>query len=174
MKFANARTAVAAGAALAALCAFAYHHHYARPAALQPGDRLAGIRVSSIAGTPVTLRAAGRPEVINVFATWCPPCRMETPAFAAFAHHLEARGVAVVGIDQQEPAEAVAQFKRTFGLTYPVYIDNGTATHDLLGARMIPATLAVDAAGIILWRHLGPLTARDYSAIDRIVSPAKS
>lgn len=166
MTLANARTALAAGAALAALflggMSFAAHLHHHQ---LKAGDRLIPFRVQSLAGEDISLAPPGRPQIINIFATWCPPCRSETPAFAALAGRLKSHGISVVGIDQQEGAPQVARFADEFHLPYPVYIDTGTVTHDLLGARVIPTTIYVDAAGVIRWEHAGPLTTRDLTAL---------
>lgn len=130
-----------------------FHHHV-----LHTGDRMLPISVSSLYGEPYTFSPPQRPTVINVFATWCMPCREETPGFAAAAKDLRARGVDVVAIDQEESTDAVSRFRREFGLTYPVYIDTSGVTHDLLGARVIPTTIVLNARGIIVWEHAGPLT----------------
>jgi thiol-disulfide isomerase/thioredoxin len=134
-----------------------FHHHV-----LHTGDRLVPIQLSSLYGAPYTLAGSRRPTVINVFATWCTPCREETPGFAAAAGGLRARGFDVVGIDQEESAAAVSAFAREFALPYPVYIDTSGVTHDLLGARVIPTTIVVNADGVIVWEHAGPLQREDF------------
>jgi thiol-disulfide isomerase/thioredoxin len=153
-----------AGAALAALALLLYgrHHH---PHVLRTGDRLIALPVESLGGSNATLAPSGKPQIINVFATWCPPCRAEMPAFAALANRLQSRGVQVVGVDQQEDATRVALFAQHFDLTYPLYIDRRNVTHDVLGARMIPTTIFVDAKGIIRWERSGPLGAGDFRSL---------
>ncbi|HKU68025.1 MAG TPA: TlpA disulfide reductase family protein [Candidatus Baltobacteraceae bacterium] len=136
-----------------------YHHHV-----LRTGDRLVPIQVSSLYGSAYTLSPAHRPTIINVFATWCTPCREETPGFAAAARGLRARGFDLVGIDQEESAAAVSAFAQEFALPYPVYIDTTGVTHDLLGARVIPTTILVNGDGVIVWEHAGPLTVHDLLA----------
>lgn len=148
-----------AGAVLVALVLGAarlerhFHHHV-----LHTGDRMLPISLSSLYGGAQTFAPAQRPTVINVFATWCTPCREETPGFASTAKTLAERGIDVVAIDQEESADAVLRFSKEFGLTYPVYIDTTGVTHDLLGARVIPTTILVDRKGVIVWEHAGPLT----------------
>lgn len=136
-----------------------FHHHV-----LHAGDRLLPIAVSSLYGEPYTFATAQRPTVINVFATWCTPCREETPGFAGAAKTLHDRGIDIVAIDQQESADAVTRFVKEFALPYPVYIDTSGITHDLLGARVIPTTILVNSAGVIVWEHAGPLTAAQLLA----------
>lgn len=134
-----------------------FHHHV-----LRAGDRLVSIQLSSLYGESYTLSPVRSPTVINVFATWCTPCREETPGFASVAHGLRARGIRVVGIDQEESAAAVSAFAQQFALPYPVYIDTSGVTHDLLGARVIPTTILVNSDGVIVWEHAGPLTRDDF------------
>lgn len=165
MKVLRARWWVAAAVLLALLPGARLWHHFHPPQLLHAGDRLAPIGLSSLSGSPYTLRPAGRPQIINIFATWCTPCRMEMPGFAAAAARLKARGIDVVGIDQEESGERVARFAREFGLTYPLYIDTDGITHAVLGARLIPTTIFVDADGRIRWIHPGPITERDLTTL---------
>jgi thiol-disulfide isomerase/thioredoxin len=153
-----------AGIAVVALALVAIgvgrHHRHV----LHPGDRLIPIQLSSISGAPQTFSASHRPTIINVFATWCTPCREETPGFAHAAGALRARGFDIVAIDQQEPAAAVSAFAREFALPYPVYIDTTGVTHSVLGARIIPMTILVNRDGVIVWEHAGPLDPADLQA----------
>lgn len=134
-----------------------FHHHV-----LHTGDRLLPLAVSSLYGDAREVAPSGRPTLINVFATWCTPCREETPGLVSIAPMLRARGIDVVGIDQQENAPAVSLFAQHFAVPYPLYIDSTGVTHDLLGARMIPTTMFIDARGVIRWEHAGPLSRDDF------------
>lgn len=156
----------AVGVALAALALLGYRYeHHVHHHLLHPGDALIPLRVASLSGQAASIAASGRPQIINVFATWCVPCRMEMPAFAAMAARVQRRGVEVIGIDQQEDAGPVSQFAKEFALTFPVYIDRSGVAHDVLGAHMIPATIYIDARGIVRWQHFGPLTGQDWNEL---------
>ena len=162
MRIVRARWLVAGAALVAFALGLRVYHHFDRARVLHPGDRLTPLALTTLSGGPVTLAApASRPQVINIFATWCVPCRIETPGFALAAKRLEERGIQVVGIDQQEAPEQVARFKSAFGLQYPVYIDSNGLTHSVLGARMIPTTIFIGADGVIKWVHPGPMSAED-------------
>lgn len=158
---------LAAGAAtLCALAAWAQVH---RAHVLTPGDRMAALPLRTLSSRTIVVPVPiGHAEVVNVFATWCPPCRAETPDFVAAASALRARGVRVVGIDRDEPPATVERFIRQYGITYPVYIDTSGITHDLLGARMIPTTIAISARGVIRAEHAGPLASGPILAIARV------
>lgn len=172
MKLLRARWWVAAAAVLALVCWPRVWHHFNEPRLLHPGDRLVPIALTSLSGASFTLESHGKPQIINIFATWCGPCRLEMPGFAAAAARLRAQGIDVVGIDQEESGASVSSFAREFGLTFPVYIDTDGITHAVLGARLIPTTIFVDANGRIRWIHPGPITPRDLRILANLGTAA--
>lgn len=120
----------------------------------------------SLDGNPVSVGPTHGTVIYNVFATWCPPCREETPTIARAAVEFQKRGIAVVGIDQGEPASAVTAFAREFNLGYPIMVDPNRQTNALLGARVIPETIVV-RDGVVRAINVGPL---DGAALDRLVA----
>jgi thiol-disulfide isomerase/thioredoxin len=164
MRFIRARW-LPAGAALLALVLGASWLQAHRQHLLHPGDRIVPLHLVSLSGTPLTLDPPRRPQIINIFATWCEPCRAETPGLVAAAARLKAHGIDVVAIDQEESPGAVARFAREFSLPYPVYVDDTGVSHYVLGARMIPTTLYVDATGVIRWTHSGPISPDQFLTI---------
>lgn len=107
----------------------------------------------------------GKVSVVNVFATWCPPCQAESPAYASFAKSASSRNVAIVGIDRAESAQTVDAYRRAYGLSFPYLIDDGGTTKDVLGARAMPVTIVVDARGIIRDDIAGPVTVERLNAL---------
>lgn len=105
----------------------------------------------------------GQPVLLNVWATWCPPCREEIPVLQALHEELAAEGLRVVGVSVDNAAadEAVVAFRRNFGMTYAVWRDPAQRVSSAFRTRGVPVTLLVDAEGIVRWRHLGPITADD-------------
>jgi len=101
----------------------------------------------------------GRITFVNVFATWCPPCKAEMPDLVAFASREARYGVDVIGIDQEETAAQVEAFMKRYDIRYPVLIDTGRETKDVLGARVIPRTIVVDGHGVVRAVFSGPMTA---------------
>jgi thiol-disulfide isomerase/thioredoxin len=69
--------------------------------------------------------AMGKVTVVNVFATWCPPCRAESPAYALFSKSAAARGVDIMAIDRAETAPKIDAYRREYDLTFPYLIDEG-------------------------------------------------
>ena len=107
----------------------------------------------------------GRPMLVNVFASWCLPCRAEHPQLMA----LKARGVAVVGVAWKDDPVAARAFLDELGDPYAmVLLDrDGRAGLDL-GITGVPETFAVNAMGEVVAKSSGPLT--DPAEIERLVA----
>lgn len=118
---------------------------------------------TTLAGDPLNLTTLqGKPVVINVWGSWCAPCRQEAPALQAAHETLTSDGVSFVGLNTGDPDVEPAQaFERTYGITYPsLYDDKGTLLLALRGAvppKAIPTTLVLDAQGRIAARVNGGL-----------------
>ena len=107
----------------------------------------------------------GKPMLVNVFASWCAPCRIEHPRLLA----LKARGIAVVGVAYKDEPVATRAFLDEMGDPYSmVLVDReGRAGLDL-GISGVPETFAVDARGRIAAKQSGPLL--DEADIERLVA----
>jgi thiol-disulfide isomerase/thioredoxin len=111
-------------------------------------------------GAAVTLAqvAPGQPRVVNLWATWCPPCRAEMPMLAA-AQQRE-KDVAFVFADQGESASAVHAYLTDQGLPLRnVLLDAKSALLREVGSAGLPTTLFYDAQGRLVAAHVGPLNA---------------
>lgn len=105
----------------------------------------------------------GKVVVINVWGSWCAPCRSEAPKLAAAADNLAASGVSFVGINtrDQSPANGLA-FDHTFNIPYPSLYDFGGETLLAFRGRItpnaIPSTIVLDKQGRIAASVIGPVT----------------
>ena len=115
----------------------------------------------------VDLKTAGvgKPMLINVFASWCAPCRVEHPKLMA----LKARGVAVVGVAWKDDPVATRAFLDELGNPYSMVLldQDGRAGLDL-GITGAPETFAVDAMGNVVAKFSGPLL--EDAEIERLVA----
>ena len=115
----------------------------------------------------VDLKTAGvgKPMLINVFASWCAPCRVEHPKLMA----LKARGVAVVGVAWKDEPAATRAFLDELGNPYSMVLvdQDGRAGLDL-GITGAPETFAVDAMGNVVAKFSGPLL--EDAEIERLVT----
>jgi thiol-disulfide isomerase/thioredoxin len=107
-------------------------------------------------------QANGDVVVLNVWASWCPPCREEAPALQAVATELADEGVRFVGVNVRDNETDAGAFEREFGVTYPSVVDpTGTlllAFRDTLPPSAIPSTLVIDRQGRLAARVLDEVT----------------
>ena len=106
------------------------------------------IRLSELRGTVV---------LINFWATWCGPCRLEMPAIQERYERYRPE-LAVLAVDFDEPADEVKKFVEELGLTFEVLLDPGAKVQDLYRVRGYPTTYLVDAEGSVQVSHIGLMT----------------
>jgi len=99
----------------------------------------------------------GTPVLVNVWASWCGPCRDEAPSLAA-AHAKYGDRVQFVGVDILDERGSARRFMDEFGWTYPSVFDLPGAIRDGLGLLGQPVTLFYDASGELVRTWIGPLT----------------
>jgi len=100
---------------------------------------------------------AGRPVVLNFWASWCVPCRREMPRLAAAARRFAGR-VAFVGIDYEDQRDDALQFLRQTPVGYPSGFDHSGAVAQRYGLFGVPTTVFVGANGAIVGRYLGEMS----------------
>ena len=107
-----------------------------------------------------TIRLAdlrGHPVVINFWATWCGPCRLEMPLLQSYAHKY-APSLVVLGVNYDEPAADVQAFVQELGLDFKILMDpGGKVTEDIYRVRGFPTTFFVDKDGVIRYQHIGQM-----------------
>lgn len=125
---------------------------------------LPALTLQSLQGQPVALAAtAGKPVVVNLWATWCAPCRREMPIFSA-AQQREAN-VRFVFVNQGESAEDVQQFLSSQKLALQhVLLDPDSLTAERLQVHAYPTTLFFDSRGRLQGLHMGELSAAGLQA----------
>ncbi|HDS1367955.1 TPA: prolipoprotein diacylglyceryl transferase family protein [Stenotrophomonas maltophilia] len=119
---------------------------------------LPDVALATLDARPITLKAyAGKPVVLNLWVTWCPPCRREMPVFAAAQQELP--GVAFVMVNQGETASAISAFLERENLVLrDVLRDPSSLTMREMRARGLPTTLFFDADGRLVDAHMGEMT----------------
>lgn len=138
-------------------------------AVAREGDPLPAITLPDAEGrpTPLTSLTAGRPALINIWATWCGPCIKEMPMLDAFDRAQEPNGVQVVGIALDD-AGAVRDFMARHRIAYPSLVDvpdRADAGVKLGNPRgVLPYSVLVDRDGRILEQWVGPLEQPDLDA----------
>jgi thiol-disulfide isomerase/thioredoxin len=136
---------------------------HAAPCPQRTGRQIAGFpdqRLRCLTG-PGSLRVSvspGRPEVINVWASWCYPCRQEIDLLER-AHRRLGNRVAFLGVDEKDRPAAAIAFLDDHLVGYPQVSDPDGGFAHALGFSGVPDTIAVDAAGHVVFRYKGQLTA---------------
>ncbi len=119
--------------------------------ALLAGAPAASYAVKTLDGASDSLdRYRGRVLFVNLWASWCAPCRSETPALERLFEENRTRGLVVLGIDQGESAAAAGSFVKEMKLRYPILLDEGEQYGRAYAAIGLPTSLVVDRAGHIV------------------------
>jgi peroxiredoxin len=130
----------------------------------QVGEAAPAYAARSIAGDSVRLSdLRGNAVLLNVWATWCIPCRKELPELQALHTKFVDKGLRVVGVSVDEGSDdaAVREFAQQFGITYTIVRDPHTDVYNAFAIPGVPASFLIDRSGKVAWRHLGPFTSTD-------------
>ena len=121
--------------------------------------------IKSLAGAADGLdRYRGHVVFVNLWASWCAPCRSETPDLEKLFVSDRAKGLVVLGIDQGESASAAGAFAHEMHLSYPILLDEDQQYGRAYAAVGLPTSLVVDRSGHIVRGVDGPMTLADMHA----------
>lgn len=125
---------------------------------LRSAEPLPDLQLATLDERPISLGAyAGRPVVLNLWASWCPPCRREMPVFEQAQKELS--DIAIVLVNQGESARQAQAFLDEEGLKLTdVLLDPASTAMQALRSRGLPTTLFFDAQGRLVDSHLGEIT----------------
>lgn len=100
----------------------------------------------------------GQVIVLNIWATWCPPCREEIPDFINLQKQLRDKGILFAGVSVDRKGwEAVRPFVKKYGINYPIMVDNGTVLRQYGPLRGIPTTFIINKKGKVEYATIGML-----------------
>jgi len=130
--------------------------------------------VTGLDGRPAALQSyRGHVVLLNLWASWCAPCRSETPALEKLYRQDRSRGLVVIGVDQGDSADAAREFVHELGLTYPIWLDDEQQYGRAYAAVGLPTSLVIGKDGKIVRGIDGEMTlAQMRDAVDGLLSPA--
>ena len=112
----------------------------------------------------------GGPRLLNLWASWCPPCVAEAPQLEA----LKEQGVEIIGIAISDKPEDVAAFLETHGNPYTrIGADDLSKMQFELGASGLPETYVIDAQGMIRYQHIGDIREEHVPMLLKLLEDAK-
>jgi thiol-disulfide isomerase/thioredoxin len=145
---------------------------YVPAGAREPAPALSGERLAD--GASFSVPAATGPAVVNVWGSWCAPCKAEQPVLQSAWRAYQGRGVRFVGIDIREPGRTAPRAHvKTYGVTYPSLYDPSARllTRFAIPARTTPTTYVVDGRGQVAAYVNGAVEQASFTALlDRVLA----
>jgi len=112
--------------------------------------------LSALQNIPLTLsQYKGKVIILDFWATWCKPCRLEIPGFIELYEKYREKGLMVIGVSLDRSERKVKQFARDFGINYPLVMGNRKLVQKYGGFRGIPTTFIIDQNGDIKNKFTG-------------------
>jgi peroxiredoxin len=138
----------------------------------QVGDQAPAFEATSLDGerTVALTDYAGQTILVNLWATWCAPCRLETPYLQSVYEENKDRGLMVVGVSVDSPSalDSVNDFLEEMGVTYDILLDPGMVSTDVFAAMGLPASFLIDGDGVVRFTRLGPIAEGDPAFLEAL------
>ena len=138
---------------------------------IQIGATAPAYATTNLAGDSVSLAGLrGQVVLLNVWATWCHPCRAEIPELQALHTRLREKGLRIVGVsvDVGGMDEGIRSFMKEFQMTYDVWLDPDERVSAKFRTIGVPETFLIDKTGVIRWRKIGPIQPGDTTLVGLI------
>jgi len=100
----------------------------------------------------------GSVVLVNLWATWCPPCKEEMPALQSFYESHRAEGFVLIGVDQEETREVVLPFVEEYGLTFPIWLDEDYLAQREFKTNSLPSSFVIDRGGRVRLMWVGAVS----------------
>jgi peroxiredoxin len=144
------------------------------PVGFKVGQRAPDFSLQAMDGKTYRLsELAGRPVLINYWATWCIPCKTELPILEKLHQEYLQKGVVIISVDaiEQDSTDKVQDLIDQFSMTFPVLLDQGGQFANLYQAMFFPTTVLVDASGVIREINLGDSTEAELrTSLEKILA----
>ena len=135
------------------------------------GDVMPGYSTDYLNGKRFDLAAEkGNVVLLNLWATWCVPCRYEIPELQKLHDRYASRGFKVIGVSIDESGvDSVKQFAEEEKITYPIALDADGHLANVLQTTVLPTSVIIDRNGRIVWRKIGALMPNEIDSLDALV-----
>ena len=113
----------------------------------------------NLSGKPESLEDyRGQVVLVNLWATWCPPCKDELPVLQAYYEDHQLEGFVVIGIDSQEKYESVDAYIKTTNVNYPIWIDTEGVAGKAFSSYSLPTSFVIDRNGVVRFAWTGAIS----------------
>ncbi len=131
----------------------------------QRGKSLDALVLTDLQGRAVPLHQyTGKPALLNIWASWCPPCRQEMPDLQAYAQKHADQNLVLLAINAGESSQTAAAYMQQNGLTFPTFIDPQEKLMDALAIHDYPTSILVGRDGLVKVIHVGLFTPQALEA----------
>ncbi len=138
----------------------------------QVGDAAPDFQAVSLDGGRTVALAdyAGQTILVNLWATWCAPCRFETPYLQSVYEENQERGLMIVGVSVDSPSalDSVNEYLEQMGVTYDIQLDPDMVSTDVFVAMGLPASFLIDGDGVVRFTRLGPIAEGDPAFLEAL------
>lgn len=120
------------------------------------------LTLTDIQGIPHSLSDyQGQVVLVNLWATWCPPCKKEMPTLQAYHDKYADNGFTIIAINDGDPTPDVIQFVKDYQLTFPVWLDpTYIATEDAFKTLNLPSSFVIDRNGMVRLSWVGEINSK--------------
>ncbi len=125
----------------------------------------------TLSGDSVSLASLrGKVVLLNLWATWCAPCRHETPFLQSLYEERSPDGLEILGVsmDQRDATDQIEEFVQEYRVTYPILVDPQMRGMDVYRVLGLPASFLVDREGVLRWMRFGPVGETDHDFLDAL------
>jgi len=120
------------------------------------------LNLQDLSGEQVALSDyRGSVVLVNLWATWCPPCREEMPTLQTFYEKYKEYGFVLIAIDQEETSDVVQPFVEEFGLTFPIWLDLDYLAQQQFHTANLPSSYVVDREGVVRLMWIGGISKKN-------------
>lgn len=138
---------------------------------LEPGDEVPAFTAATLDGGEFeSAELAGTPYLLNIWATWCAPCRHEMPELQQLHEAFSGQNFQVVGVsvDDRGSRETIKEFLAEVGVTFPIYHDPSWEIQDTYGLLGLPGSFLMDAEGRLVRKWMGPFKPMDEDVLEDV------